>query len=325
MDSVKTAPEKAPVTKKQKPLKAGPLKTFLANWELLLLCVPSVVLNLVFHYIPLTGIIMAFKDYNLRKGIWGSDWAGFVNFKMMFMSTDFPKLLRNTVCYSLWFLFIGMVANVIVALLLFEINNKTCLKVYQTIITFPNFLSMVIVGFITFAILHPQQGFMNSILVMFGGEHGAFDVYGKPGVWPFILTVVNIWKGVGMGCILYYANLIGIDTTLYEAAVIDGANRWQQTWHISLPSLIPLIAIQLIMGVGSTFNTGLDLFYQIPRNQSILYETTDVIATYIYRGLTGSNYEMSTALGLMQSVAGLFMVVGVNAVVRKISPENSMF
>lgn len=325
MDSVKTAPEKAPVVQKKKPLKAGPLKTFLGNWELLLLCVPSLVLNLLFHYVPLTGIVMAFKDYNFRKGIWGSNWAGFVNFKLMFLSTDFPRLLRNTVCYSLWFLFIGTVANIIVALLLFEINSKAALKTYQTIITFPNFLSMVIVGFISFAILHPNSGFLNEVLEMFGVPSGTVNVYQTVGVWPLILTIVNIWKGVGMGCILYYANLIGIDTTLYEAAVIDGANRWQQTFHISLPSLLPLICIQLIMGVGSTFSTGLDLFYQIPRNIPVLYETTDVIATYIYRGLTGANYEMSTALGLMQSTAGLVMVVLANAVVRKVSPENSMF
>lgn len=218
---------------------------------------------------------------------------------------------------------IGPITNMIIALLLFEVRSRKALKTYQTIITFPNFMSMVIVGYVTYAVLSPRGGLMNQILSLFGAQ--TVDAYMKPGYWPAILTIVNIWKGIGMGSMMYFASLMGIDPSLYEAAEIDGANRFQKMRYISLPHLIPLVCIFTILGAGSLINGNFDLFYIIPRNSTILYETTDILNTYVYRALQNGTYAMGATVGLVQSVVGMILVLGTNLIVRKISPDNSMF
>ena len=220
-------------------------------------------------------------------------------------------------------MFLSPVVNVIVALLLFEIASRRALKTYQTIITFPNFMSMVIVGYIVYAILSPRTGLLNQILQFFGKE--PIDAYMNPKYWPFILTVVNLWKGVGMGSMMYFASLMGVDTSLYEAAEIDGATRFQKMRYVSVPQLIPLVCIFTIMNAGSLINGNFDLFYVIPRNTSTLYATTDILNTYVYRSLQESSYAIGATAGLIQSVVGLILVVAANLIVKKISPENSMF
>lgn len=226
--------------------------------------------------------------------------------------------------YSLAFLIIGSIVNIGIALLLFEIKERRgALKAYQTIMTFPNFMSWVIVGFITYAIFNPVLGVMNQFIRALGGT--GVDVYSSPAYWPFIIVFVNSWKGLGMGSMMYLANLLGIDASLYEAATIDGANRWQQTRYISIPSIIPLWTIMTILAVGSMFRGDFGLFYQIPRNVGLLYETTDIIDTFVYRGLQTNNYGQSSAVGFIQSVLGLICVGGTNWIVSKISPENAMF
>ncbi len=295
-----------------------------SNWELLLLCLPAVAAYIIFHYIPMVGLVMPFINYKFNLGLFGSKWIGFKNFRFLFMSTDLWRITRNTVGYNLIFLVVGTVVNAGVALLLFEIKeNRGALKTYQTIITFPNFMSWVIVGFITFAIFNPRLGVMNQLIRALGGE--GVDVYSTPGYWPFILPIVNAWKGVGMGSMMYLANLLGIDASLYEAATIDGASRWQQTKYISIPNMIPLWTIMTILAVGGIFNGDFGLFYQIPRNVGVLYETTDIINTFVYRGLQNTNYGQSSAVGFIQSVLGLIFVGLTNWIVSKISPENAMF
>lgn len=295
-----------------------------ASWELLLLCIPAIAGYILFNYIPMgVSILIPFKDYKFSQGILGSRWVGLDNFKWILRSTSIGRALRNTAGYGLWFMIISPVTNVIIALLLFEIRSRRALKTYQTIITFPNFMSMVIVGFVTYAVFNPRGGFMNQVLELFGKE--PLDVYMNAGYWPAILTIINIWKGIGMGSMMYYASLMGVDTALYEAAEIDGANRFQKMKCISIPHLIPLVCIFTILSAGSLINGNFDLFYVIPRDTKILYETTDILNTYVYRALQEGSYAMGATVGLIQSVVGMFLVTGTNLIVRKISPENSMF
>lgn len=297
------------------------------SWQLLLLCLPALAGYILFSYVPMvSSVVMPFKDFKLSKGIWGSAWVGFKNFRWVFTSKVILEVLRNTLLYGLWFLFVGPVTNMILALFLFEVTNRKALKFYQTVFSFPNFMSFVIVGYITYAIIGPRNGVLNAIITAFGGE--PIDLYMKKEAWPLILTIVNIWKGVGMGSMMYFAALMGIDTSLYEAAEIDGAGRFQKMRYISLPHLIPLVCIFSIMNVGTLVSGNFDLYYIIPRQSSAVYETTEVLSTYIYSGLkdgTNSAYVRGAAVGMLQSLASLVLVVTSNAIVRKVSPENSLF
>lgn len=294
------------------------------NWELLLLCIPALAGYIIFNYIPMSAaLVIPFKEYKFSQGILGSAWCGLKNFKWILTSTSMARVLRNTVAYGAWFMIIGPIVNVAIALLLFEIGNRRALKTYQTIITFPNFMSMVIVGYVTYAILSPKTGFLNQILIKLGQE--PLDVYMKAGYWPAILTIVTLWKGVGMGSMMYFASLMGVDSALYEAAELDGAGRFQKMKYISIPHLIPLVCIFTIMGAGSLISGNFDLFYVIPRNSSILYETTDILDTYVYRALASGTYASGATVGLIQSMVGMFLVVATNLIIKKISPDNSMF
>jgi len=267
--------------------------------------------------------VLAFKDYRYNLGIFGSPWAGLKNFQFFFTSQDFIKLMRNTLGYGLAFMITSLLSAVTVALLLFEVKLRAAVKFYQTVMILPRFLSWVVVGFITFLVFSHSNGIANSILTA-SGKPG-IDWYTKPMYWPPILIVVNIWKGVGTGAILYYAALMGINKELYEAAEIDGAGRLKQTWYISLPSLVPLMVVLTILAIQQIVRGDFGLFYQIPRNVGALYPTTDVIDTYVFRGLRSGDMAMTAAVGLFQSVAAFILIVGTNLVVRRISPEHSLF
>ena len=295
-----------------------------ASWSLLLLCLPAIIGYILFNYIPIAvSLTIPFRDYKFSKGILGSAFVGFKNFKWIFTSPSMLEIIRNTFLYGLWFVFLGPFTNVVLALILFEVRSRKALKAYQTIVTFPNFMSFVIVGFITYAILSPTNGFLNQIIGVFGGKN--IDVYTKPAVWPAILSIVKVWKGVGIGSMMYFASLMGVDTSLYEAAEMDGANRWHKMRYISIPHLIPLICIYIILGVENLVGGNFDLFYIIPRDVSLLYETTDILNTYVYRALADGSYSMGAAVGFLQSIVGMFLVVIANMIVKKISPENSLF
>lgn len=296
---------------------------FLNNLPLLALAVPGILFFVIFHYIPMFGAVIAFKDYNYEAGILGSDWVGLKNFEFFFKSQDAARITINTLGYGFTFIITGIVAAVVVALLLYEVKRKWTLKYYQTTMILPNFLSWVIVGYITYILFNQNLGIFNQIFRAVGLSE--VNWYSEPKYWPVILTVTNIWKHVGMDCIMYYAALMAIDEQLFEAATIDGAGKFKQIWHISLPSLIPLITVLSILKLGNIFRGDFGLFYQIPRDVGLLYPTTDVIDTYVYRGLRNGDIGISSAVGLFQSVVGFATVVVANAIVKRISPENALF
>lgn len=297
---------------------------FRDNFELSLMLVPGIIFFLVFSYLPMTGVIIAFKDYRNNLGILGSKWIGLRNFKFFFTSQDAWRIARNTVGYGFLFIILGIVCAVTIAILLYEVKNKFAIKYYQTTMILPHFLSWVIVGYITYIILEPNMGILNQILNFFGMK--SINWYLEPKYWVAILPVVNVWKTVGLNCIMYYAALMGIDEQLFEAATVDGASKWKKIRYITIPSLVPLMTILTILNIGSVIKGDFGLFYNIPRNVGLLYPTTDIIDTYIYRGLqTGDDIGITTAVGLFQSFVGLIMVVITNKIVKKISPENSLF
>lgn len=299
-------------------------QTFRENAELSVLTIPGVLYFLIFCYMPMIGIIIAFKDYRNNLGVFGSKWIGFKNFEFFITSQDLARILRNTVGYGIAFIILGLVCAVIVALLLYEVKSRTCLKFYQTTMILPHFLSWVIVGYITYILLEPNLGVINSILAKLGTEGKQW--YSEPKYWVVILPVVQIWKTVGLNCIMYYAALMGVDKELFEAATLDGAGRFKQIIHISIPMLVPLMITLTILHVGNVIRGDFGLFYTIPRDIGLLYPTTDIIDTYVYRGLrTGDDLGITAAVGLFQSVVGLIMVVGTNLIVKKINPEQSLF
>lgn len=296
---------------------------FRDNAELLMLAVPGIIYFFIFQYLPMGGLVLAFKRYTYTGGIFGSPWVGFKNFELFFKSGDMVRIIRNTMGYSIIFLVVGTVVNLFIALMLYEVTKRILIKTYQTLMILPNFISWVLVSFITYIFLHPEYGVLNRIITACGGT--AVSWYSDTTWWPVILTVVHIWKGVGMGCLYYYAALLGIDKSLYEAADIDGATKLQKIFNISLPSIAPIIAINIIMGTGSFFRGDFGLFYQIPRDVGALYPVTDIIDTYVYRGIRTGDIGATSAIGFIQSFVGLVMVCLSNWVVRKIDEENSMF
>lgn len=293
------------------------------NTALFILVIPAVLYFIIFHYLPMLGVVLAFKDYRYDLGIFGSAWSGFSNFEFFIRSQDAGRVLRNTVGYGFIFIVVNTALATGIALLLFEIKNKLALKYYQTTLILPRFLSWIIVGYLTYALLSPTYGVLNQILQIVGVE--PIEWYTNVKYWPFILTLSEAWKSVGIGSIIYYAGLMGLDAEMYEAAKIDGAGRWRQMWSISIPSLVPLMTIMVLLSLGNIFRGDFGLFYQIPRDIGLLYPATDIIDTYVYRGLRSGDIGMSTAVGLFQSVAGLILLLTVNGIIRKVRPENALF
>ena len=291
--------------------------------QLFILQLPALILFFIFCYIPMYGAIIAFKDFRPRFGIWGSPWVGFKNFEFFFASQDAAVIIRNTLLYNVAFLILTTAGSVTIALLLYNLSKRWLVKTYNTIMILPKFMSIVLISFIVYALLNPASGIVNQIIEGLGGE--SIDWYSKPGAWPFILTFVHLWQCVGWGSIIYYAALMGINPELFEAAEIDGASKFQQTWNIAIPEIMSLIIIQTILALGTIFNGDFGLFYQVTRNVSTLYPTTDIINTYTFRALMGGDMAKSSAVGLMQSVVGTTLIITVNLIVRKISPEDSLF
>ncbi len=221
------------------------------------------------------------------------------------------------------FIIINLVAGVIVALLLYEVRSKRALKFYQTSMMLPRFLSWVIVGYITYTFLSPTMGILNQVIEFFGGS--PVNWYSEVSAWPWILLITNTWKVLGLNCIMYYAALMGIDKAYFEAAEIDGANRFQQILHISIPSIKPLMIVLTLLAFGNIFRGDFGLFYVIPRDVGLLYPATDIIDTYVYRGLRTGNLGTTAAVGLFQSLVGFVMIVTMNGIVRKVEPESSLF
>jgi putative aldouronate transport system permease protein len=293
-------------------------------WALYLLMVPGMVYLIINNYIPMTGIIIAFKKYNIHDGIYGSPWNGLKNFKFL-VSNDLGLILRNTICYNLVFIFLGMVCSVTLAIMISDIVNPTAKKIYQSFVMMPFLISMVIVSYIVFAFLGVENGLINKgILQPLGKDPVSWYSVTKP--WPFILTFVHLWKGAGYGTLIYIAGIAGIDKELYEAARIDGASRWKQIKAITLPHLIPSMITLTMLSIGRIFYSDFGLFFQVPQSSGALFPVTQTIDTYVYRALIQSGgVTRSAAAGFFQSVVGFLFVMGSNLLVRKTSPENAMF
>ncbi|MCC8066999.1 MAG: ABC transporter permease subunit [Clostridiales bacterium] len=286
---------------------------------------PGLIYLLINNYIPMTGLVLAFKKYNVRDGIYGSPWVGLDNFKYLFQTKDAWIITRNTILYNLVFIALGTVCAIAVAVFLNDMVAKRAKKTYQTIILLPYMISMVVVAYLVNAFLASDNGFINNyILEPLGLEPISF--YSTPIFWPFILVFINLWKGVGYSCIMYLANLGGIDPGYYEAAALDGATRWQRFTNITLPCLKPTIITLTILSIGKMFYSDFGLFYQVPMQSGSLFNVTQTIDTYVFYGLMNSgNIGMSAAAGFYQSLVGFVLVLGTNALVRKYSSENAMF
>ena len=291
--------------------------------ELLLMAMPAILLVFVFSYLPMYGIVLAFKNFIPSKGILGSDWVGFQNFEFFFKSLDAWRITRNTIGLNVLFITSGLIICVGFALLLFEIRQRTTVKIFQTAMMLPNFLSWVVVGYMTYAFLNPSLGILNRVLLSMGLEK--VEWYLRAEYWPWILLIVSIWKGAGAGSVIYYAALMGIDPEYFEAARIDGASGFQVATRITLPFLVPYMTIMTILAIGGIFRSDFGMFYNLTRNVGALYRTTDVIDTYVYRALREmGEIGMSSAVGLFQSVVGFVLVLVTNFVVNRIDSDNAL-
>lgn len=295
------------------------------HWTLILFMVPGLVYLLVNNYIPMAGILLAFKKVNYTIGIFKSPWCGLSNFKYLFKTKDAAIIFRNTVLYNLAFIVLGTAAAVATAILLGEVKRKKLLKIYQTSILLPHILSTAVIAYLAFAFLSKDSGFLNNgIIKPLGGE--AISWYSKPKYWPFILTFIQLWRSVGYTTIMYYATLVGIDTSYYEAAVIDGASTWDQIRYITLPCLKTTIITLTIMNLGRMFYSDFGLFYQVPMNNGLLFNATNTLDTYVYRGLLELNdIGRASAACFIQSVLGFVLVWGANALTRKVDPDSAVF
>lgn len=291
---------------------------------LLLMIAPAVIYTLIFSYYPMTGVVMAFKKYNYAGGIWGSPWNGVDNFKFFFQSGQAGTVIRNTVLYNVAFIIVGTVTQIAVAVFLTELRSKRFRKVSQSMMFLPYFISWVIVGVMAFNIFSSDYGFFNKILESMGLQPIPF--YVTPQAWPFIIIFFEVWKGVGYGSVMYLAAIMGIDTSIYEAAALDGCNVWQRIFHITIPSIMPTVIILFLMSVGRIFKGNFDMFYNLVGTNGVLYEYTDVIDTLAFRALITSNdFGMSAAIGLFQSVLCLITVMIANWMVKKYDPDYALF
>jgi putative aldouronate transport system permease protein len=304
------------------------LSTFKANRQLLMLSLPGAIWFLLFAYLPMFGVIVAFKKFRLSGGfiesLVNSKWCGFDNFRFLFYSGDMWIVFRNTICYNLVFIILGIVLPIIVALMLNEVRKKSLAKFYQSSMFLPYFLSWVVVSYFLFTFLNPDKGLVNGILQGMGKDAVAW--YSEKKYWPFIIVFVSQWKGIGYNTVVYLAAICGIDKTYFEAAVIDGATKWQQIKYITIPLMKPVITILFILSVGRIFSADFGLFYQIPKNSGALFDYTNVLDTYVYRALmTSGEFGMSSAASLFQSTIGFILIMVANKVVSIIDSDNALF
>ena len=305
-------------------------KTTKDDVELSIVALPTIVWYALFAYLPMFGIIIAFKRYTPIRGsnfivsLIRSPWVGLDNFTFLFATPDAAIMFRNTLLYNLVFIILGILIPVTLAIMLSQLWSQRFAKITQTMIFLPYFLSWVVVSYFVFSFLSVDRGLINQFLERAGRE--TVQWYLEPRPWPYILVFMNLWKNVGYGMVLYLAAISGIDGQLYEAAIIDGAGKWQQVWRITLPLLRPVMIILFILSVGRIFSTDFGLFFQVPRNSGTLVPVTQTIDVYVYKALIQvNNIGFSSAAAFMQSVFGFVTIVTANLVVRKLDPESSLF
>lgn len=316
--------------KLKKENKKGRFKVSRDDMELTLLALPTFIWYVVFSFLPMIGILIAFKDFRMIPGqgfissLFKSEWVGFTNFEFLFKTPDAAIIIRNTILYNLLFIILGTVVPVTLAIGITQLYSKKLAKVCQTAMFLPHFLSWVVVSYFVFAFLSYDKGIANQVLAWFGKE--PIQWYMQDQYWPYILIFMQVWKTVGYGMIVYLAAIAGIDQTYYEAAVIDGATKWQQIKYVTLPLIKPIIIIMFIMAVGNIFRSDFGLFYQVPKNAGTLFNTTATIDTYVYKAIEGTgSMAMSSAAAFFQSVIGFITILSANTIVKKIDGENGLF
>lgn len=297
------------------------------GWQLYVMALPAIVLLFLFAYMPMAGLVIAFKQYNFRQGIWGSDWMDplFKNFEILFKNNTSAMLaIRNTLLLNILFISAGTIFALVLALSLNELSGKYLKKITQSLTFLPYFISTVVVGIFVSGLLGYENGTLNKLITSLGGEKVAF--YQHASYWPLILLFVNIWKGAGYSAVIYLATLSGIDDSYYEAAQIDGASRWQQIWNISLPLMRPTVVVMTLLAVGKIMNADFGLFYNITGSMPTLYSTTDVLDTYIFRALrqTG-DIAISSATGFFQSTISFMLVIVCNWLARRYEKDAALF
>lgn len=297
-------------------------KKYLRYMPLYLMLVPGTIYLIINNYIPMGGLILAFKKYNYQLGIMKSRWVGLKNFTFLFKGSDAFTMIRNTVAYNVVFIILGNILAIAVAIMLNSIKSMKIKKAYQTVILIPYLISSVIVAYIVFAYLSQGNGLLNNTLL----RDNPISWYTEPKYWPSILTITYLWKTFGYSSIIYFATIIGIDASYYEASSLDGANTWQQIWYITLPCLKTTIITMVLLSIGRIFYSDFGLFYQTPMQSGPLLEVTQTIDTYVYRSLLQMNdVGRSAAAGFLQSILGFILVLISNMVVSKLDNDSALF
>jgi putative aldouronate transport system permease protein len=289
-----------------------------------LMMLPGLIYLIINNYIPMAGLVMAFKKVNFSIGIWKSEWVGFKNFRYLFATKDALVITRNTVLYNLAFIIIGLILSIAIAIALSEMTNLKLRSFFQSVILIPYILSYVVVSYLVFAFLGSTGLINKGILPLFGID--PINWYLTPKYWPFILIFVNTWKTVGYSSVIYFSTILGFDPQIYEAADLDGASPWKKISLITIPLLKPTIITLTMLNIGRIFYSDFGLFYQVPQNSGAIYSTTNVIDTYVYRGLLElGDISMSSAAGFYQAIVGFLIVLAANWAVRKLNSENALF
>lgn len=292
---------------------------------LLFMALPAVAMLIAFNYVPMAGLVVAFKKFNYADGLFHSPWNGLENFRYLFMVGDTAwRLTRNTVGYYLLFTFFGTIGNVAIAIGINEMIHKRTAKYFQTAMILPTFISYIAITYIVKAFLQSDIGIINRIRQAIGLQNISF--YQNSQYWPFILTIVKLWKDIGYGSVLYLSALAGFDQQIYEAADIDGASAWQKLWRVTIPMLMPTVVVMTLLGLGGIMHSSTGLFYQVTQNNALLYPSTQVLDSFVLNALMkNTDYGLTSAATFYQSVVGLVMVLVTNWVVRKASPEDALF
>jgi putative aldouronate transport system permease protein len=292
---------------------------------LYIMAIPGLAYLVVNNYLPMFGLVIAFKKLDFRLGIWDSPWAGLQNFSFLFRTKDAFIITRNTILYNAAFIVVGTVLAIAIAILLNEIRSRLASRLYQSILLIPYLMSWVVVGYLAFAFLSSDTGYLNKALLR---PLGLQEVswYMEKKYWPFILILVNQWKNIGFTMVVYLASIVGINKEYFEAARIDGAGKWKQVRYITLPLLKPTVITLTLLNIGRIFYSDFGLFYQVPRNSGMLYDVTRTIDVYVYNALMkNTDYAMASAASFYQSVVGFVLIIGANLVIRKVNRENALF
>ena len=315
-------------TRTAKAPKSGRIATFGRDLRryapMLVMLAPAVAFYIIFSYIPMTGIIVAFKEFNYRLGIYGSPWNGLTNYRFFFIGGSAWRVTRNTLLYNLAFIIYGNFMQLLVAISLSEMVHLRFKKVTQSIIFLPYFISWVLVGGFVFDIFNKDYGMWSNFVAKLGFARP--DIYSSPESWPLLIVLIQCWKSVGYGSVIYLAAITSIDPSLNEAATIDGANAFQVVRYVTLPCLRPTIITLVLLSIGNIFKGDFQMFYQLTGDNGLLYRTTDVIDTYVTRSLLkNSDYGMAAAAGSYQSVLGFVFIMTFNTIVKKIEPDYALF